>query len=74
MQNAMKNAASQLMNSYIFSQIIDPQEVQYLVLNVSRNNLVHDVMNQIYTLNTHDLKKPLKVKITYIQKDLLIGF
>lgn len=50
----------------MFSQLIDPQEVQYMVLNVSRNNLVHDVLNQIFALNTHDLKKPLKVKYKFI--------
>lgn len=61
MQTAMKSAMNQSISSLMFSSSADHQEAQYLVLNVSRNNLVNDVLNQIYTLNTHDLKKPLKV-------------
>lgn len=33
-----------------------------MILNVSRHDLVNDVLNQIYPLNTNDLKKPLKIK------------
>ncbi|OXA56991.1 putative E3 ubiquitin-protein ligase HERC4 [Folsomia candida] len=62
MQTAMKSAMNQSISSLMFSSSADHQEAQYLVLNVSRNNLVNDVLNQIYTLNTHDLKKPLKIK------------
>lgn len=62
MQSAMTKAQAQLMNFFMFPQLVDPNEVQYLVLNVSRDNIVHDVMTQLYQLNTHDLKKPLKIK------------
>lgn len=62
MQTAMTKAQTQLMSLFIFPQLVDQNEVQYLTLTVSRGNIVHDVMNQIYQLNTHDLKKPLKVK------------
>ncbi|ODN02865.1 putative E3 ubiquitin-protein ligase HERC4 [Orchesella cincta] len=62
MQSAMSKAQTQLMSFFIFPQMVDPNEVQYLTLTVSRDSIVQDVMNQIYQLNTHDLKKPLKVK------------
>lgn len=62
MQSAMTKAQTQLMSLFIFPQLVDPNEIQYLTLTVSRDNIVQDVMNQIYQLNTHDLKKPLKVK------------
>lgn len=62
MQSAMTKAQTQLMSLFMFPQFVDQNEVQYLTLTVSRDNIVQDVMNQIYQLNTHDLKKPLKVK------------
>jgi E3 ubiquitin-protein ligase HERC4 len=62
MQNAMNKAqTNSLFNAFVFNTV-DPQELQYLILNVSRDNLVNDVVNNIYTLTTHDLKKPLKIK------------
>jgi len=63
MQTAMNKATSHLLGHLMFSPgPIDPQEIQYLVLNVSRSNIVHDVLNQMNSLTTYDLKKPLKIK------------
>jgi len=61
MQSAMNQAASQL-RSYFDPSSVDPHDIQYLILNVNRNNLVQDVINQLHCLNTNDLKKPVKIK------------
>ena len=61
MQTAMNHATSQLMNYFIFPPLADQYKIKYLMLTISRNNIVADTLNQLSALNTHDLKKPLKV-------------
>lgn len=40
-----------------------PPVSQFIVLNVSRENLVQDTLREIMQYNESDLKKPLKVSI-----------
>ncbi|XP_067645705.1 probable E3 ubiquitin-protein ligase HERC4 [Eurosta solidaginis] len=59
MHTAMQNAA----NSGIFSFLTSGTPIsQFIVLNVSRENLVQDTLREIMQYNHTDLKKPLKIK------------
>lgn len=60
MHSAMQNAATQGLFA-LFS--LSPQPIsQFVVLNVSRENLVADTLREITQFGQNDLKKPLKVK------------
>lgn len=59
MQTAMNEAATRALFSFLTSLRNDIS--QYLVLNVSRENLVLDTLRELTEMNTNDLKKPLKV-------------
>lgn len=59
MQSAMQDALSQNMLS-IFLTGGTPQS-QFVVLNVTRDNLVQDTLREIMQYGSGDLKKPLKV-------------
>ncbi|XP_075163815.1 HECT and RLD domain containing E3 ubiquitin ligase 4 isoform X2 [Haematobia irritans] len=59
MHHAMNTATS---NS-IFSFLTTGQPIQqFVVLNVTRENLVQDTLREIMKCNPNDLKKPLKIK------------
>nr|XP_014095758.1 probable E3 ubiquitin-protein ligase HERC4 [Bactrocera oleae] len=59
MHTAMQNAA----NSGILSLLTFGTPIsQFIVLNVSRENLVQDTLREIMQYNQSDLKKPLKIK------------
>lgn len=61
MQKAMTRATTSGLFSSFFSN--QPQEVsQYVVFNVTRENLVVDTIREIMMCRPQDLKKPLKVK------------
>lgn len=65
MQSAMQSAASQqLTNLLLFSHSSASDVSQYLVLTVSRDNLVHDTIDQLVQLSSVDLKKPLRVRFS----------
>lgn len=62
MQNAMNEAATRAFTSMLFTQM--PSTISaYLVLEVSRENIVVDTLRELTELSTNDLKKPLKVSI-----------
>ena len=69
MRSAMASARTQYSSQNpwgaFVSQLMDNggqmQEIQFLNLVVSRNNIVEDTIRQLYPLNTHELKKPLRV-------------
>lgn len=62
MQNAMNQAAQRAFLAAMFSSTQPRAVQQFLVLNVSRDNLVADALRELSTVDSHDLKKPLKVK------------
>ncbi|CAG7668726.1 unnamed protein product [Allacma fusca] len=68
MRTAMSSARSQFVShpiNALLNQITGSEphlEIQYLNMVVSRQNIVQDTIQQLYHLNTHDLKKPLRVK------------
>lgn len=64
MQTAMSEAATRAFLSFFTS--MGNSVCQYLVLNVSRENLVLDALRELTEVNTSDLKKPLKVIISAI--------
>lgn len=43
---------------------------QFIVLNVTRENLVQDTLREIMQYNQNDLKKPLKVRFLKTQQNL----
>ncbi|KAG5681672.1 hypothetical protein PVAND_011086 [Polypedilum vanderplanki] len=59
MHFAMQNAASQSFLSTLFGTT--PAEV-YIILTVSRENIVEDTFRELQRYNSSDLKKPMKVK------------
>lgn len=59
MHTAMNEAASRAFLSLFTS--MGSGISQYLVLHVSRENLVLDALRELTEVNTSDLRKPLKV-------------
>lgn len=59
MQSAMHTAASRTMLGSLAGQ--EPVS-QFILLNVTRDNLVEDTLRELMNHSTGDLKKPLKVK------------
>merc|ERR1711963_1171530 len=49
-------------NSIVQMLVSGQAQIPYLMLMVSRNNLVRETINQLEFANTADLKKPLRVK------------
>lgn len=62
MQSAMSHAAQQALFSLFFNQGSVALINQFLVLNVTREHIVHDALRELSTVSSVDLKKPLKVK------------
>lgn len=58
----MNEAATRAFTSMLFTPMVPTQISAYLVLEVSRENLVDDTLRELTELTTSDLKKPLKVK------------
>lgn len=66
MQSAM-NAAAQHAFMAMLVQPGAPQMItQYLVLNVTRENIVADTLRELSEVNSSDLKKPLKVRYFFV--------
>lgn len=63
MQNAMSAAAQRA----IMAMVLAPSQAhavnQFLVLNVTRENIVADALRELSELDSSELKKPLKVKL-----------
>lgn len=61
MHKAVLQAQQDLFLATLFSR--EPQNVnEYVVFNVTRENIVNDTIREIFLCNAKDLKKPLKVK------------
>lgn len=68
MQAAMQEAASRaFFPAALLSRMTAgaAANLQFLILEVRRDSLVNDTINQLSMLATSDLKKPLKVVIIY---------
>ncbi|XP_071455632.1 probable E3 ubiquitin-protein ligase HERC4 [Hetaerina americana] len=62
MQSAMNQATTRALSELFFGGGSSLPQLNYLILEVSRENLVGDTLIQLQSLDTRDLKKPLKVK------------
>lgn len=63
MQSAMNEAATlAVMNQMFFDPFSIPHHNQFVILNVSRENIVADTLRELSQYNSSDLKKPLRVK------------
>lgn len=64
MQSAMHEAASRVVRDIMFGLTnANPQLYnQFVILNVSRNNIVQDTLAQLSQYDSSELKKPLRVK------------
>jgi hypothetical protein len=63
MQSAVNEAASRAFSFLFFGGGGSLSQMHFLVLEVSRENLVGDTLAQLQSLDTRDLKKPLKVRV-----------
>lgn len=61
MQNAMSAAAHQAFTAMMLAPSTAVTITQFLVLNVSRENIVADALRELSQVDSRDLKKPLKV-------------
>lgn len=68
MQMAMNEAASRAFASLFLGPLV-PSVNAYMVLEVSRENLVADALRELTEMTTSDLKKPLKVIFSLIRYD-----
>jgi E3 ubiquitin-protein ligase HERC4 len=62
MRKAMQDAAQLALTQFLFSPTTEPVIVQFLVLNVSRDHIVRDALQELSSADSVDLKKPLKIK------------
>ena len=61
MHQAVQMSHTQAAMASMFVPFIDPEAVTYLVLTVTRDQLVHDTLGQITQATEMDLKKPLRI-------------
>lgn len=69
MQSAMNEAAARaVMNQMFYDPFsVNPQGYnQFVILNVSRDNIVADTLREISQYDSRDLKKPLRVGIAIL--------
>lgn len=62
MQDAMQSAAHQALFAMFLSPVSAGSITQFVVLNVTRDNIVEDTLRELSNVDPSDLKKPLKVK------------
>ncbi|XP_011688739.1 PREDICTED: probable E3 ubiquitin-protein ligase HERC4 isoform X2 [Wasmannia auropunctata] len=64
MRTAMNEAASRVVRDLVFGtpSLNFDQYNQFVVLHVSRNNIVNDTLDQLFKYDPKDLKRPLRVK------------
>lgn len=68
MQSAMNEAASRAIRHILFNlnpNIDARQHNQFVILNVSRENIVADTLTQLDEYDSSELKKPLRVNIVF---------
>lgn len=65
MQSAMNEAASRVVRDVMLGTVILnlEQYSQFVVLHVSRNNIVKDTLEQLFKYDSRELKRPLRVSI-----------
>lgn len=66
MHNAMSQAATLALTNLLFTRALGTTVEQFLVLHVTRDNIVQDTIHQLIFLNSTDLKKPLRVSFKEI--------
>lgn len=66
MQSAMHEAASRVVRDMMFglASANSQHYNQFVILNVSRNDIVKDTLTQLSQYDSSELKKPLRVSIT----------
>ncbi|XP_070528774.1 probable E3 ubiquitin-protein ligase HERC4 isoform X3 [Cardiocondyla obscurior] len=64
MQSAMNEAASRVVRDMMLGTIVPnfEQYSQFVILHVSRNNIVNDTLEQLFKYDSSELKRPLRVK------------
>lgn len=65
MQTAMNEAAQRVVRDIMLgtTSLNYQQYSQYVVLHVSRNNIVNDTLEQLFKYDSSELKRPLRVSI-----------
>lgn len=66
MQSAMNEAASRVVRDVMLGTALSlnlDQYSQFVVLHVSRNNIVKDTLEQLFKYDSRELKRPLRVSI-----------
>ena len=69
MQSAMNEAATRAFTNIFFAPYLGSnalQHNQFVILNVSRENIVDDTLKELSQYESSDLKKPLRVNILLI--------
>lgn len=69
MQSAMHEAVSRAVRDIMFGLAsVNPQHYnQFVILNVSRNDIVQDTLTQLSQYDSSELKKPLRVGISFFK-------
>lgn len=64
----MNVAATRAITQMLIAPLLnnDRQQSQFVMLNVSRENLVADTLRELSSYDSNDLKKPLKVRLSII--------
>lgn len=67
MQSAMNEAASRVVRDMMLgtAMLNIEQYSQFVILHVSRNNIVTDTLEQLLKYDSTELKRPLRVSITF---------
>lgn len=76
MQSAMNAAAQRAFMAVLFQPNTVQMINQFLVLNVTRENIVADTLRELSDISSNDLKKPLKVsfKISLQERTIILLF
>jgi len=69
MQSAMNEVASRVVRDIMLgaSSLNFQQYSQFVVLHVSRNNIVNDTLAQLLKYDSNELKRPLRVSIKLLK-------
>jgi len=65
MQSAMNEVASRVVRDIMLGtpSLNFQQYSQFVILHVSRNNIVNDTLDQLLKYDSNELKRPLRVSI-----------
>lgn len=62
MQKAVLDARNSAMIQSFFCPVVNPEQMSFLILHVTRENIVADTLTQIRLASRSDLKKPLRIR------------